>query len=64
MKFASEVLANVDGIQHFYITGIFIFLALFVIILYRTFKIPKRDLHEYKTSILDYYDENNKTTIN
>ena len=53
MNFAGDVLQNVDGIQYFYITGIFIFLVLFVIIVYRTVKIPRKDLEDFKTSIFD-----------
>jgi len=53
MKFVSEVLGVVDGIQNFYIAGILIFLGLFFLMLYRTIKIPKEDLVKFKTSILD-----------
>lgn len=53
MDFVSEVLKDVDGIIWYYIIGIFIFIALFIIILYRTIKMPKNDLIKYKTSILE-----------
>ncbi len=56
MGFVSHVLGNVNGIQYFYITGMFIFLALFGYILYRTLRIPKRDIIEFKQSILDNED--------
>jgi len=50
MGFVSEVLKNVEGIQWYYIVGIFI------IILYKTIKTPKADLIKYKTAILDEQD--------
>lgn len=53
MKFVGEVLADIEGIQNFYIIGILIFLALFIVILYRTIRIPKKDLINFKTSILE-----------
>jgi len=53
MKFVGEVLSNVQGIQNFYIAGLLIFIILFIIILYRTIKIPKKVLIEYKTSIFE-----------
>jgi len=53
MSFVGEVLRNTAGIQYYYIVGLFIFIILFFVVLYRTIKIPKKDLEEYKTSILD-----------
>lgn len=53
MSFVGEVLRNTAGIQYYYIVGLFIFITLFFVVLYRTIKIPKKDLEEYKTSILD-----------
>ncbi len=53
MKFVGEVIGNVQGIQYFYIVGLLIFIALFVVIVYKTFKIPKKDLEGFKTSIFD-----------
>lgn len=53
MNFVSNVLNGVEGIQYFYIVGIFIFISLFVVMIYRTIKIPGKDLAEYKSSILD-----------
>ncbi len=54
---------NVKGIQWFYISGILIFIALFIIILIRTIRIPKKDLENYKNAILDQ-DESSKTHLN
>lgn len=59
MKFVSGVLGDVDGIQNFYIVGMMIFLVLFVVILYRTIKMPKKDLIKFKTDILDDYENTN-----
>jgi len=53
MSFVGNVLQNVDGIQYFYIAGILIFIALFIVIVYRTIKIPRKDLDDFKTSIFD-----------
>ena len=53
MSFVGEVLKNVNGIQWYYITGIIIFITLFIIIVYRTYKIPKTELLNMKQSILD-----------
>lgn len=65
MKFVGETLKGIQGIQYFYIVGILIFIALFILILYRTIKIPKDDLVNYKTSILDKdeMDYKNNTII-
>ncbi len=53
MKFAGEIMKNVQGIQYFYILGLLIFIVLFIIIVYRTVKIPKKDLESFKTSIFE-----------
>lgn len=63
MGFVSEVLKNIDGIQWYYIIGILIFIVLFLVILYRTIKTPKKDLIEYKTSILDGNETQNLHNI-
>jgi hypothetical protein len=59
MGFVSEVLKDIEGIQWYYIIGIFIFIFLFIAILYRTINTPQKDLLEYKNSIFD-----DGTTIN
>lgn len=53
MGFVSKVLENENGIQWYYILGLFIFLTIFIVMIYRTIKIPKKDLQQYKESILD-----------
>ena len=53
MSFVSGVLNGVEGIQYFYIMGLLIFMTLFIVILYRTVKIPRKDLMKFKTSILE-----------
>lgn len=53
MKFVGEVLKNVEGIQNFYIAGLLIFIVLLIFIMYRTIRIPKKDLIEFKTSIFE-----------
>jgi len=53
MSFVSGVLNGVDGIQNYYILGLLIFMALFIVILYRTIKIPRKDLMKFKASILE-----------
>lgn len=62
MSFVGDVLQNVNGIQYFYIVGILIFISLFVIIVFRTIKIPRKDLNEFKTSIFDEEELKNKET--
>ena len=62
MNFAGEVLQNVDGIQYYYITGILLFLALFIVIVYRTVRIPRKDLEDFKTSIFDNDELKTKKT--
>ena len=62
MNFAGDVLQNVDGIQYFYIAGILIFMALFVVIVYRTVRIPRKDLEDFKTSIFENDELKTKKT--
>jgi len=56
MGFVANVLGNVNGIQWYYILGLLIFVTLFLIILYRTYRMPKKDLVAYKTAILENDD--------
>lgn len=53
MKIVSNVLENIQGIQIFYIIGLLIFVLLFVVILIRTVRMPKKETEEIKNSILD-----------
>ena len=62
MNFAGDVLQNVDGIKYFYIAGILIFMMLFVVILYRTIRIPRKDLEDFKTSIFENDELKTKKT--
>jgi preprotein translocase subunit YajC len=52
MKLVSNLLENIEGIQVFYIIGLLIFLALFIIIFIRTMRRPAREMKEIKESIL------------
>lgn len=63
MGFVSEVLGGIEGIRYFYIVGMLIFLGLFIHIMIRTIRIPKRELESFKTSILDN-DENMDQSLN
>jgi len=53
MGFVGEVLNGVAGIQYFYIIGLLLFMVLFIVMVYRTVKIPGKDLMKYKSSILE-----------
>jgi hypothetical protein len=53
MGFVSETLAGVTGIQWYYIVGIILFIILFFSVLVYTYKIPKKNLIRYKTSIFE-----------
>jgi len=61
MKIVSNMLENIEGIQIYYIVGLLIFFALFVVILIRTIKMPNSEMDEIKNSILD--DNNSEKTI-
>ncbi len=53
MGAVGEILKSVNGIERYYIAGILIFIVIFMVILYRTIRIPKTDLERFKNSILD-----------
>lgn len=53
MRFVGEVLGDINGIQNYYIVGLLIFVTLLLVIVYRTVKMPKKELHDIKTSIFD-----------
>ena len=53
MGFAADTLKGVNGIQYFYIIGLLIFIALFIVIIYRTLKMSGNDLIKYKRSIIE-----------
>lgn len=60
MNFVGNVLRDVNGIQTFYTIGLLIFLALFAVILYRTIRMPRKDLVDFKTSIFEDDELNQK----
>jgi len=60
MGFVGDVLNGVEGIQYFYIVGLLLFMLLFIVVVYRTVKMPRHDLMKFKTSIL----ENNELESN
>lgn len=53
MKIVSNVLENIEGIQIFYIIGLLLFVMLFIAILIRTFRMPRKETEEIKNSILN-----------
>ncbi len=53
MKIVSSVLETVEGIQTYYVVGLLIFVMLFIVILYRTFRMPKNEAISKKESIFD-----------
>jgi hypothetical protein len=52
MGFVSELLSKENGIEWYYIIGLFIFLTLFIVMIYRVIKMPKSDIKKIKESIL------------
>jgi hypothetical protein len=52
MKIVSEVLTGIEGIRIFYIIGLLIFVALFIVIFVRTMRMKNSDMDEIKNSIL------------
>jgi hypothetical protein len=62
MGFVGDVMENVKGIQWYYIVGILIFFSLFIVILVRTIRMPKTELVEIKTAILDNDEITNNHT--
>ncbi len=61
MKIVSSVLETVEGIQTYYIVGLLIFVILFVVILFRTFRMSKNETTIKKESI---FDEEEKKEFN
>jgi hypothetical protein len=57
MKFVSFVLGDVEGIQIYYIIGLLIFIAFFLTVLYRTFKMPEAEAESIKNGILEEEDQ-------
>ena len=53
MGFVSDTLSGVDGIQWYYIVGILHFVGLFIGVIIYAYKIPKKDLNKFKSSIFE-----------
>ncbi|MBN2668510.1 MAG: hypothetical protein JXR60_04700 [Bacteroidales bacterium] len=64
MKFVGFLLEDVAGIQVYYIIGLLIFISFFIIILYRTLKMPKSEAESIKNSLFndDEKEENNASS--
>ena len=52
MKIVSNLLEGIEGIRIFYIFGLLLFFSLFIVILIRTLRMPKKEMDEIKKSIL------------
>ncbi|HPF51181.1 MAG TPA: hypothetical protein PK335_06375 [Draconibacterium sp.] len=52
MKIVSDLLTSIEGIQVFYIIGLLIFVALFIVIFIRTMRLKNTDMEDIKNSIL------------
>jgi cytochrome c oxidase cbb3-type subunit IV len=64
MKIVSDLLTSIEGIQIFYIIGLLIFVALFIVITVRTMRIPNKEMDDIKNSILtDGESEDINTSI-
>ena len=65
MKLVSNVLEGMEGIHIFYVVGLLLFIALFIVILVRTLRRPAAEMNEIKESILNDNDtDQSKTTQN
>ena len=60
MGFVSETLSGINGIQWYYIIGLMLFIGLFVGVVIHTYKIPKKDLLKFKSSIFETEELNNQ----
>jgi len=60
----SETLSGVEGIQWYYIVGIIIFVGLFIGVLIYTFRLPKKDLIKFKSSIFEKGELSNEKLKN
>ncbi len=52
MKIVSNLLTSIEGIQIFYIIGLLIFVALFIVIFIHTMRLPDKEMEDIKNSIL------------
>ena len=62
MKIVSDLLTNIEGIQVFYIIGLLIFVALFIVIFIRTIRLKNSDMEDIKNSILTDRDSEDTTS--
>jgi len=53
MKDISNLLAGIENIATYYNVGLIIFVVFFAVIVYKTYKMPKKDAEQIKNSILD-----------
>lgn len=52
MRIISNLLESIEGIRIFYIIGLLIFVALFIVILIRTVRMKNTEMDKIKNSIL------------
>jgi len=64
MKIVSDLLTSIEGIQIFYIIGLLIFVALFIVITIRTMRMPDKEMENIKNSILADGESEDITTSN
>ena len=64
MKIVSELLTSIEGIQIFYIIGLLIFVALFIVIFIRTMRMKDSEMDDIKNSILVDGESEDFTTSN
>ena len=62
MKLVSNILEGMEGIHIFYVVGLLLFIALFIIIFVRTMRRPAAEMNEIKESILIDNDEDESKT--
>jgi hypothetical protein len=53
MKIISNFLENINGIQNWYIAGLLIFFALFIVFVIQTLMRPRKEMEEIKNAILE-----------
>ena len=53
MKIVSTLLVEIEGIRVYYIIGLLIFVAFFITVLIRTYKMPRTEAESIKNSIFE-----------
>lgn len=61
MGFVGHVLKNAQGIEWYSIVGILIFMSLFILIVYRTYRTPNKTMESYKAMLFD--DDSNESVL-